>query len=95
MDRVVIDPAIMGSPVHRRHLNPGDHHPRTALEGAAPTEVLAHSTQLVTDDVLACMKYATQTADTEFHKRRRIDSFGISLFFGSTATIHGCFLRFC
>ena len=64
MDRVVIDPAIMGGVP----CIAGTRIPVTTIlgllrEGATPAEVLAYYPHLVIDDVLACVQYAAQTAD--------------------------------
>jgi uncharacterized protein (DUF433 family) len=64
VDRVVIDPAIMGGVP----CIAGTRIPVTTIlgllwEGATPAEVLAYYPQLVNDDVLACVRYAAQSRD--------------------------------
>jgi uncharacterized protein (DUF433 family) len=64
VDRIVINPAIMaGVPCIA-----GTRIPVTTIlgflwEGSSPAEILGYYPQLVLDDVLACVKYATSSGD--------------------------------
>jgi uncharacterized protein (DUF433 family) len=64
VDRIVVDPAIMGGvPCIAGTRIPVTTILGLLLEGTSPAEIVGYYPQLVIDDIDACVRYATDAGD--------------------------------